>query len=85
MIDHAALTVVLVRVVDHGRGIPASELPRVFDRFYRVVGTGPKGSGLGLAVVAAIVSAHDGRYGVESEPGQGSIFWIELGAAPIGG
>ena len=72
-----------VRVIDHGRGIPAPELPRVFDRFYRAAGTGPKGSGLGLAVVAAIVSAHGGRYGVESEPGQGSVFWIELAAAPI--
>jgi len=77
--------VVGVRVVDHGRGIPASELPRVFDRFYRVAGGGAKGSGLGLAVVAAIVSAHNGRYGVESEPGQGSVFWIELAAAPVGG
>ncbi|HEY3408321.1 MAG TPA: HAMP domain-containing sensor histidine kinase, partial [Propionicimonas sp.] len=77
--------VVGVRVVDHGRGIPASELPRVFDRFYRVAAAGPKGSGLGLAVVAAIISAHNGRYGVESEPGQGSVFWIELAAAPVGG
>ncbi len=74
-----------VRVIDKGRGIPASELPRVFDRFYRVAGSGPKGSGLGLAVVAAIVSAHNGRYGVESEPGKGSVFWIELAAAPLHG
>ena len=74
---------VRVKVIDHGRGITAAELPRVFDRFYRVAAAGPKGSGLGLAVVAAIVSAHDGRYGVESEPGHGSVFWIELGAAPI--
>ncbi len=74
-----------VRVVDHGRGIPASELPRVFDRFYRVAGAGPRGSGLGLAVVAAIISAHNGRYGVESEPGKGSVFWIELGAPAMGG
>jgi two-component system OmpR family sensor kinase len=74
-----------VRVVDHGRGIPAAELPRVFDRFYRVAGAGPKGSGLGLAVVAAIVTAHAGRYGVESEPGKGSVFWIELDARPIDG
>ena len=74
--------VVRVDVADAGRGIPATELPRVFDRFYRVAGTGPRGSGLGLAVVAAIVSAHDGRYGVESEPGLGSVFWIELGSAP---
>jgi two-component system OmpR family sensor kinase len=73
---------VRVMVVDRGRGIPAGELPLVFDRFYRVDEGGPRGSGLGLAVVAAIVTAHDGRYGVESEPGQGSVFWIELSAAP---
>jgi two-component system OmpR family sensor kinase len=74
--------VVRVEVADAGRGIPPQELPRVFDPFYRVAGAGPRGSGLGLAVVAAIVSAHDGRYGVESEPGKGSVFWIELGSAP---
>ena len=71
-------------MADAGRGIPPTELPRVFDRFYRVAGTGPRGSGLGLAVVAAIVSAHDGRYGVESEPGKGSVFWIELMAVRQG-
>jgi len=76
--------VVRIEVADAGRGIPPTELPRVFDRFYRVAGTGPRGSGLGLAVVAAIVSAHDGRYGVESEPGKGSVFWIELMAVRQG-
>ena len=75
---------VRVQVADEGRGIPAEVLPRVFDRFYRVTGTDQRGSGLGLAVVAAIVSAHGGRYGVESELGRGSAFWIELPAAPFG-
>lgn len=73
-------------VVDRGRGILAADLPRVFDRFYRVRDVPPgaqgsvRGSGLGLAIVAAIVSAHGGRYGVDSEPGRGSTFWIELAA-----
>lgn len=71
--------VVRVQVTDAGRGIPAAELPRVFDRFYRAGDGGPRGTGLGLAIVAAIVSAHDGRYGVDSVPGQGSVFWVELG------
>ena len=75
--------VVRVQVADQGRGITAEDLPRVFDRFYRVAGGGPRGSGLGLAVVAAIVSAHDGRYGVKSEAGIGSVFWIELAAGPL--
>ncbi|MGV8909979.1 MAG: sensor histidine kinase [Propionicimonas sp.] len=74
--------VVRVQVADKGRGITGEELPRVFDRFYRVAGAGPRGSGLGLAVVAAIVSAHQGRYGVTSEPGSGSVFWIELAVGP---
>lgn len=75
-------------VSDRGRGIPVEELPRVFDRFYRVgsaapsaagpAPAAPRGSGLGLAIVAAIVSAHGGRYGVDSLPGRGSTFWIEL-------
>ncbi|PFG17728.1 two-component system OmpR family sensor kinase [Propionicimonas paludicola] len=70
---------VRIWVVDQGVGIAAEELPRVFDRFYRVRRTSAaRGSGLGLAIVAAIISAHQGRYGVESEPGVGSRFWIEL-------
>lgn len=75
-------TGVRVEVVDHGRGIPAADLPRVFDRFYRGAEAGTRGSGLGLAIVAAIITAHGGRYGVDSNPGAGSTFWIELSPAP---
>lgn len=71
---------VRVLVSDSGRGIPQSELPKVFDRFYRVAAAGPSGSGLGLAIVAAILSAHGGTCGVESVPGSGSTFWVLLRA-----
>ena len=59
-------------------------LPRVFDRFSRVTGGDQRGPELSLAVIAAIVSAHGGRYGVESEFGCGSAFWIKLPAGPTG-
>jgi len=75
--------VVRVAVSDRGVGIAADELPRVFDRFYRIrsANSSARGSGLGLAIVAAIIGAHQGRYGVESQPGVGSSFWIELARA----
>jgi two-component system OmpR family sensor kinase len=69
---------VRITVTDSGRGIPAAELPKVFDRFYRVTSGGPSGTGLGLAIVAAIISAHGGAYGVDSVVGQGSTFWVEV-------
>ena len=49
----------VIRVQDTGLGIPPQELARVFDRFYRVPGTGASGSGLGLAIVRQIADAHD--------------------------
>jgi two-component system OmpR family sensor kinase len=71
-------------VADRGPGIPADELPRVFDRFHRVAdgrsrSTG--GSGLGLAIASAVVSAHSGRIGVESLVGAGTTFWVALPSA----
>jgi signal transduction histidine kinase len=47
-------------VVDAGRGIPASERERVFERFHRVAGDPTRGSGLGLAIAKAIVERHEG-------------------------
>jgi two-component system, OmpR family, sensor kinase len=73
-----------VSVADRGRGIPAADLPHVFDRFYRVSMPGPPGSGLGLAIVAAIVAAHGGRCGAESPQGAGTTFWVELQSAAPG-
>jgi signal transduction histidine kinase len=61
-------------VSDSGPGIPAEELPHLFERWYR--GRHPRypGSGLGLAIARAIVEAHHGRIWVESEEGQGTAF-----------
>ena len=71
----------VIEVADQGIGIPAAQLPRIFKKFHRVSATGdasPAGFGLGLAIVDHIVYAHGGRVIVESEPGQGSTFRVEL-------
>ena len=76
-----------VRVTDTGIGIPARDLPHVFDKFYRVKNdatVGISGTGLGLAITRSIVEAHRGRIGVESIEGAGSTFWVELPVAPDG-
>jgi len=72
---------VLLEVMDHGPGIAAEHLPRLFDRFYRVdPARGPASghSGLGLAIVRAIVENHQGTVEVESTPGEGTTFRVTL-------
>jgi PAS domain S-box-containing protein len=72
-----------VQVTDNGIGIPARDLPHVFDKFYRVSNdatAGISGTGLGLAITKSIVEAHHGRIGVDSTEGAGSRFWVELPA-----
>ena len=74
-------TTVALSVRDGGPGIPAEALPRLFERFYRVPGSREGGSGLGLAMVREIAEWHGGCVKVESEPGLGTTFTVELPAA----
>lgn len=69
---------VTVSVSDEGPGIPAVDLPRVFERFFRRDQAKPSGTGLGLWISRGLVEAHGGRLGVTSQPGQGSTFTVTL-------
>jgi PAS domain S-box-containing protein len=72
---------VIVQVSDQGVGIPAEDLERVFERFYRVENEATqsvRGVGLGLAVCRSIAEAHGGRIWVESTLGVGSTFYFTL-------
>lgn len=71
-------------VSDEGIGISPGDQERIFERFHRVdnrLTRQTPGTGLGLFLVKAVVEAHGGRVWVESTPGQGSVFWVEL---PVG-
>ena len=65
-------------VADTGTGIPEEYQERIFEKFFQVPDSGPKGTGLGLYIANEIVRAHGGDIGVESEPGKGSTFWFTL-------
>jgi heavy metal sensor kinase len=72
-------------VVDTGIGIPAVDLPHVFDRFYRVDKARSRasgGTGLGLAIVRTLVDAHGGTVTVESTPDVGTTVWVRLSLQP---
>jgi len=71
----------IIQVQDTGYGIPASDLPHVFERFYRVRNNGYdeiEGNGLGLAIVKSIAEGHAGDVRVESEVGRGTCFTVTL-------
>jgi two-component system, OmpR family, phosphate regulon sensor histidine kinase PhoR len=71
-------------VADQGRGIPEADLPRIFERFYRVDKArsrnerDPGGTGLGLAIVKHLIELHGGRVNAANRPERGAIFTIEL-------
>lgn len=73
---------VQVEVIDTGIGIPRSELPRIFEEFYRAANVESKGAGLGLSIAKKIVEAHSGRIWAESpyppDSGKGSRFCVLL-------
>jgi two-component system sensor histidine kinase KdpD len=72
----------IIRVMDRGPGIPRAERERIFEPFYQSPAAPEKhaGSGLGLAIARGFVEANGGRMWVESAPGQGSTFVVELPA-----
>jgi two-component system OmpR family sensor kinase len=82
----------VIDVTDEGAGISPEDLPRIFERFSRGQGSGPRrngGTGLGLPLVKAIAEAHGGTVAVWSEPGKGTTFRLRLNgrrtvAAPSG-
>jgi signal transduction histidine kinase len=74
--------IVRFTVRDNGPGIDAAELPRVFERFFRGRNATADGAGLGLAIARSVAVAHGGELAVESAPGAGSLFRLDLPAAP---
>ena len=72
---------ILVQVADTGSGIPADDIPRLFEDFFRGSNAGPKGTGLGLSISRRIIQAHGGKIWAESpcaETGKGSKFCFTL-------
>jgi signal transduction histidine kinase len=73
---------VTIEVEDTGRGIPAEEQDRVFERFYRGSGAQEsEGFGLGLPIAKRMVDVMGGELGLRSSPGRGSLFWVQLRVA----
>jgi signal transduction histidine kinase len=72
-------------VTDDGPGIPKESQDRIFERFYRADKARSReqgGTGLGLAIVKHVIQAHGGEVRIESEPGAGSKFIVNLPAIP---
>jgi signal transduction histidine kinase len=79
---------VMIRIADQGTGIAPADLPHIFERFYRADQSRSQaqvpGYGLGLAIAKQLAELHHGSLSVESTPGQGSIFTIQLPQAKPG-
>jgi two-component system OmpR family sensor kinase len=79
---------VVLEVADEGPGLVPEEASKVFERFYRADPSRNRnlgGTGLGLSIVAAVAEAHGGHAHVDSLPGHGARFWVELPVAPAPG
>ena len=76
VVVHDASEGVAVSVSDSGEGMPAEEVERMFDRFYK--GTTSRGSGLGLTIARSIVTAHGGSIKASSQPGAGTVVEFTL-------
>ncbi|MBK7746076.1 MAG: CHASE3 domain-containing protein [Candidatus Obscuribacter sp.] len=75
--------IVSIGVEDRGPGLEPEDQEHIFEKFYQAEdGQRSKGFGLGLAICKLLVEAHGGEVGVDSEPGQGSVFWLSLPASP---
>jgi two-component system OmpR family sensor kinase len=77
----------VLEVRDHGAGLSSEHAAKIFERFYRVDASRARtqggGSGLGLSIVTAVVTAHGGRVGVAPTPGGGATFRVELPLASV--
>jgi DNA-binding response OmpR family regulator len=69
---------IIIKVSDTGIGIPEEHLPNIFDSYYRIGQQQATGSGIGLALTKSLVEIHKGRIWVESQPGKGTDFIVEL-------
>ena len=72
-------------MIDQGQGIPADKQEQIFERFFQVDGPQGRprgGTGLGLAIVRSVMDNLGGTVGLESKPGHGTTFWLDLRVAP---
>ena len=81
MTDQSGRRYVRISVCDSGEGIDKSHLPLIWDRYYKVDKSHKRaavGTGLGLSIVRSVMDMLGGTYGVISEIGNGSTFWLQL-------
>jgi len=84
VLAQAADGVLLVQVVDTGTGIPADQLPHIFERFYQTADSRHgQGAGLGLSIARRIVELHGSAMRAASEPGRGTVFSFDLPAMGV--